>query len=107
MLRYYLALGLTPAASDEEIRKRYLALIKQNPPERDAVRFQEISTAYEKLKDEATRIRTRVLDPYRNNDPEEALADLVHSARPGRVRQGLQDLLAALPNKKRINRYFP
>jgi DnaJ-class molecular chaperone len=100
MLQYYLALEISPHASDEEIRKQYLALIRQHPPERDPIRFQEISTAYEKLKDEMTRIRTRVLDPYEANDPEKAMAELIRASGPAKVRVGLKTLMALLAARK-------
>lgn len=44
-------LGLAIDASEEEIRKRYLELVKQFPPERDAVRFQQIQRAYDDCRD--------------------------------------------------------
>ncbi len=42
-----LILGLTREASEEEIRGRYLELVKQFPPEREPERFREIHAAYQ------------------------------------------------------------
>ncbi len=43
----YIKLGLPITATEEEIRSRYLELIKLNPPESDPERFQEIQQAYQ------------------------------------------------------------
>jgi curved DNA-binding protein CbpA len=40
-------LGLPTGASDNEIRTRYLELVKQFPPERSPDRFRQIHAAYE------------------------------------------------------------
>jgi len=49
MLSSYFILGLGLDVADEEIRKRYLELIKQYTPEKDPNRFQEITSAYEQI----------------------------------------------------------
>lgn len=42
----YRTLGVTPSATPEEIRARYLELIKQYPPEHASGKFSEIQAAY-------------------------------------------------------------
>lgn len=96
MLKDYLMLGLLPDAQDEQIRKRYLSLVKQYTPERDPDRFQEISTAYERIKDESSRIKSQLFDPMKITDPEKAIQDFVRAASPQRRRVGLQTLLEAV-----------
>jgi len=44
-------LGIETGASEEEVRQRYLALVKQFPPETHAEKFREIHQAYESAKD--------------------------------------------------------
>lgn len=44
-------LGVPREASEEEIRSRYLQLVKQFPPEREPERFREIRAAYETARD--------------------------------------------------------
>ena len=44
-------LALKPGASPEEIRKAYLALVRQHPPDRDPEKFREIYAAYQLLND--------------------------------------------------------
>jgi curved DNA-binding protein CbpA len=46
----FATLGIENTASEEEIRQRYLELVKQHPPEHDPVRFREIHDAYEAAK---------------------------------------------------------
>jgi curved DNA-binding protein CbpA len=53
----YLVLGLTVEADDQAIRQAYLRAIKEAPPDSDPKRFQAVSQAYEKIKDQASRHR--------------------------------------------------
>lgn len=53
----YAILGLPRNANDEEIRKRYLELVRRYPPETHPDRFEKISEAYRILKDEESRLR--------------------------------------------------
>ena len=93
MLTYYLTLGLSPGASDTEIRKRYLQLVRENPPGRNPERFRKITAAYEALKDRRTRIATQIHGELVYGDYETALLDLVRARLPERKRAGLQALL--------------
>ena len=95
MLAPYLVLGLSPSATTEEIRRRYLELVRAHRPGRHADRLQRITAAYEALKDDRARVRTALFGMARYGDFELALDALVE-ARPDRRRApGLQDLLAA------------
>lgn len=58
----YEQLGLTPDADDAMIRKRYLELVRQYPPDQAPERFAEIHAAYDALRDPAKRVEARVLD---------------------------------------------
>jgi len=53
----YDILGIPRTADDEAVRKAYLELVRRHSPDRDPVRFQQISRAYEQLKDEDSRLR--------------------------------------------------
>ncbi|MDR1964124.1 MAG: J domain-containing protein [Planctomycetaceae bacterium] len=48
---HYHTLGLTPGCSEEILRKRYLELVQQFPPELHPESFSKIHEAYEKLRD--------------------------------------------------------
>ena len=94
MLAPYLVLGLSPSATGDEIRRRYLELVRAHRPGDDAGRFQQITAAYEALKDDRARVRTALFGTAGYGDFEVALDALVR-ARPERRRTpGLETLLA-------------
>lgn len=96
MLADYLMLGLQPGATDGDIRGCYLKLVKNYPPEHDPQRFQDITQAYERLKDRRSRIRHRLFGCRGSVDPEASLAYLARACRPAHQRVGLQALLDAV-----------
>lgn len=53
----YVVLGVPLEADDQTIRRAYIDAIRLAPPELDPKRFQAINTAYEQIKDEASRYR--------------------------------------------------
>jgi len=52
----YEVLSVSMGANDEEIRKRYLNLVKLHSPDKDPEKFKHITDAYEKIKDEDSRL---------------------------------------------------
>lgn len=98
MLTYYLILGLSQSTSDVEIRKRYLQLVKENPPGKNPERFRKITVAYEALKDRRTRIGTQIYGELAYGDYETALLDLTRVRPPERRRPGLKEILAGKGN---------
>jgi len=95
MLTPYLVLGLSPDVPEAEIRRRYLQLVRENPPERAPDRFQRITAAYEALRDARVRVETAILGASRYADFEMALMDLVKARPPRRKCPGLKALLEA------------
>ncbi len=57
MFNPYQVLNVSESASDEDIRIAYLALVRENPPERDQQLFQQRQHAYELIKDQEARLR--------------------------------------------------
>lgn len=53
--------GVHEDASDAEIRRHYLALVRNYPPDRAPERFREYRAAYEALSDERRRLETKLL----------------------------------------------
>lgn len=53
----YLALEVPRDAEDRRIRQAYLDAIKLAPPDTHPERFQAVNEAYEKIKDEPSRMR--------------------------------------------------
>ena len=57
----FTVLGVDEAADDAEIRRRYLALVRDFPPDRAPERFREYRAAYEALSDERKRLEMTLL----------------------------------------------
>ena len=89
----YTVLGLPPDADDEAIRRRYLELTREFPPEQHPDRFAKIRAAYEKIKDLDGRVRYRLFETGRE-DTIEAIIEEAACQTPRR-RVGLRALLAA------------
>lgn len=95
MLAHYLVLGLSPSASQAEIRQRYLQLIRAHPPGQNPERFQQITAAYEALKDDRSRVEMAIFGMAQYGDFELALTALVQARPTERKTPGLKTLLAA------------
>ncbi len=93
MLTYYLALNLPLTASQSEIRRRYLDLVKAHPPSRDPDRFQQISKAYEGLKDRRSRIDSEIFGVTNYIDANAAIQEIAQVSAPNRKTPGLRQLL--------------
>ena len=65
-------LGVSPEASDDEIRAAYIRKVKEYPPDRAPGEFEKVRDAYETLRD--PRRRTRHL---LSADPKQPLASLL------------------------------
>ena len=57
----FTVLGVADDAGDAEIRRRYLAMVRDFPPDRAPERFQELRAAYEALSDARKRLETKLL----------------------------------------------
>ena len=58
-------LGVDENATDEEIKQRYLAMVRAYPPDREPARFQVYRAAYEALCNERKRLEIKLLAPER------------------------------------------
>ena len=54
-------LGVGEDAGDDQIKQRYLALVRAFPPDRDPERFQVYRAAYEALRDQRKRLEAKLL----------------------------------------------
>ena len=95
MLAHYLVLGLTPSATGAEIRRRYLELVRTYRLGQDPQRLQQITAAYEALRDDRARVKTALFGMAAYGDFELALDALVQARPVRRETPGLQTLLAA------------
>jgi curved DNA-binding protein CbpA len=87
-------LGLTADCDDEAIRRRYLELVRQFPPEQNPERFAQIRQAFESLKDLDTRLRWRLFEEGKNDSIDAIIGEL--TCRTTRQRIPLEKLLSML-----------
>jgi curved DNA-binding protein CbpA len=87
-------LGLSGECDDETIRRRYLELVRQFPPEQNPERFAAIREAYECLRDLDTRLRYRIFEAGKNETIDAIIEEL--ACRNSRRRVPLQTLLSIL-----------
>ncbi len=88
----YAVLGLSPDSDDEAIRRRYLELVKQYPPEQQPEKFAAVRAAYESLRDLDTRLRHRLFEAGKQESVEAIIEEIV--CRNSRPRLSLGTLLA-------------
>ena len=81
----YQVLEVDPKSGDEEIRRRYLELVRRHPPDRDPKRFAEIRGAYEKLRDPIARLESRLFALETDDSLDAILADVKRRLRGVRI----------------------
>jgi hypothetical protein len=89
-------LGLSVEATQEEIRARYLELIKRFPPEHEPERFQEIQLAFQAAKDPLVLARTLLKRP---SDTLPDWAEVIEKEKSNPPPLGV-DLLLSLGNRQ-------
>ena len=82
---HYHTLGLSPDCSEEELRKRYLELVRQYPPESHPEKFSRIYEAYEKLKDPFESIADAVLSMESDDSIAQIIKDVLSDVRDERL----------------------
>lgn len=92
----YETLGLDPAAADDAaVRRRYLDLTREFPPEHHPAKSAAVRAAYDALKDADARARYRLFDAGAD-DTVDTILETVACQTPRR-RWGLDALLKAIP----------
>ena len=81
----YDILGVARDASEAEIRRRYLELVRQYPPDRAAERFTEIHQAYKKLRDPTVRMESKLFDAASGGTIAEIIAEFQRRLRKTRI----------------------
>ena len=87
----YAVLGIPPESDDEAIRKRYLELVREFPPEKHPQKFSAIRAAYDIVKDLNHRVRYRLFDQGRRDSIDQIIEEI--ACRTTRHRYSLQSLL--------------
>lgn len=90
----YAELGLPADSDDEAIRRRYLELVREFPPERHPERFAAVRAAYDRLRDLNTRLRHRLFETGKNESLEALIEEI--ACRSPRRRVSLRALLSAV-----------
>ncbi len=62
MIDPYEVLGVSAEATEEQIRQRYLALVREFPPEQEPKRFAEVRAAYDQLRDPVASMERRLFN---------------------------------------------
>src|SRR5438132_13410350 len=81
----YTILGLPADSDDETIRRRYLELVRQFPPEHHPQKFAEVRAAYDQLKDFNTRLRHRLFEAGKNESLDAIIEELSCRSPPRRL----------------------
>src|SRR5262245_10051882 len=93
----YQVLGLPPDSDDEAIRRRYLELVRQFPPDKSPEKFAAIRRAYDSLRDLDTRLKHRLFEAGRHESVEHLIEEI--ACRTTRRRLSLDALLSATGQK--------
>jgi len=93
----YQVLGLPPDSGDDVIRRRYLELVRQFPPERNPERFAAVRQAYESLRDLDARLSYRLFEAGKNESIEAIIEEI--ACRTTRRRLPLEALLKMLDQR--------
>jgi curved DNA-binding protein CbpA len=93
----YEILGVSPTASDAEIRGRYLELVREFPPDRFPNEFRDIRAAYDDLRDPVRRLQRQLFDPSTTDSLDAIAKDLRSRLTSGRVPLEALSRLAGLP----------
>jgi hypothetical protein len=72
----YETIGVRAGVDDETLRKRYLELVREFPPEKDPKKFAAIREAYDMLRDPVERVRRRVIHPCQEESLEDIIGEL-------------------------------
>jgi curved DNA-binding protein CbpA len=70
----YEVLGVAAGADEAEIRRRYLDLVRQFPPDRAPAQFAAIRAAYDEVRDPARRLEAQLIE-IDTSDSLDAIAD--------------------------------
>ena len=81
----YDVLGLDPGSDDAEIRRRYLELVRQYPPDQHPERFAAVRAAYDQLRDPVTRLRAKLFPAGAHETMDAILIDVERRLRTARI----------------------
>jgi len=98
MANPYTVLGVQPEDSDEAIRQNYLKAVRQYPPDRHPDDFRRVHEAYERIKDEESRLAFLLFDPTQGETLDDLIAE--EACKTSTPRMGLSTLLKLLDQRR-------
>jgi len=78
-------LGIPADSNEQAVRRRYLQLVRENPPDRHPQKFAEIHAAYEQLRDPVARLESMILQISSADSPDQIIADVRKRLRGERI----------------------
>ena len=69
-------LDVPPDVDEAALRRRYLELVRRNPPEKCPRQFAEIREAYEQLRDPVRRLERQLFEIHSSESLDDVIADL-------------------------------
>jgi curved DNA-binding protein CbpA len=93
----YEVLGLASDADEAEIRRRYLELVRQFPPDRAPERFAAIRAAFDEVRDPARRLEAQILRVSTTDSLDAIATDIRARLTPARLSLDALLMLADLP----------
>jgi curved DNA-binding protein CbpA len=78
-------LGVTASAGPDEIRRKYLELVRQHPPDREPERFAQIRAAYDELSDPIEQLKKLIFDVESVDSIDAIIVDLHERLRQRRI----------------------
>jgi curved DNA-binding protein CbpA len=72
----YEVMGISPDADEAAMRRRYLELVRQYPPEKCPEQFAEIRQAYDELRDPVARLRQQLFGVRSKDTVDDIIAEL-------------------------------
>ena len=73
----FVILGVSPQADESEVRRRYLELVREFPPDRAPERFAEIRAAFDQIREPLNRLKRQLF----SLGTEESVKGLEHDLR--------------------------
>ena len=92
-------LGVTEHATEQEVRERYLTLVKKYPPESEPEKFREIHAAFQAVKDPLVIARRLLMQPAETTPAWQSVIDREKSHPPNLSVK----LLLSLGNREKSN----
>ena len=78
-------LGVDRQSDDAAIRRRYLELVRQYPPDREPERFAAIRQAYEQLRDPVVRLESMLFSMATDDSLDAIVAEVTGRLRTARI----------------------